>query len=225
MKYHITLRSDNTKTGPIPVTTSPKATCPPTCPLRDGGCYARGGPLGLHWSKVSAGERGVEWWEFVEKVRSIPLGQVWGHNQAGDLPGRGNAIDGAKLHELTQANRGKRGFTYTHKPMTQENRALVARANLHGFTVNLSADTAIEADELAALGAGPVVVVVPEAAPATSTTPRGRKIVVCPAQQRDDITCKDCGLCAQSGRSVIVGFRAHGSSKRKAEAVCNGGAK
>jgi hypothetical protein len=220
MHYHLTLKSANGKTGPIPVTTSHKGTCPPACPMLGGGCYARTGPVGIHWVEVTKGKRGTPWKEFVGRVRSIPAGSIWRHNQAGDLPGKGNVIAPRMMRDLINANRGKRGFTYTHKPMTPRNRALVKEANANGFTVNMSADTLSEADELAELGVGPVVVVMPRTAPATSYTPKGRKVVICPAQQRDTVTCKDCGICVAGKRSVIVGFLAHGRAVRKVEAVC-----
>ena len=61
MRVHITPRSGNAKTGPIPVTTTERASCPSTCPFYDKGCYAKSGPLALHWRKVSDGERGTDW--------------------------------------------------------------------------------------------------------------------------------------------------------------------
>ena len=226
MIAHFQEKSDNVKTGPIPVTTSPAYTCPPACPLRDGGCYAKGGPLGLHWAKVSSGERGVYWTSFLQRIADLPKGQLWRHNQAGDLPGFGDEIDIIKLAELGQANDGKRGFTYTHKPVLDGeyaavNRSAIGQANyIAGFTVNLSANSLREADALADLGVGPVVAIVPEGSPRTQYTPKGRKGIGCPAQYIDDITCEDCGLCQRSDRTVVVLFWTHGSSKRKAEAVC-----
>jgi hypothetical protein len=225
MNIHLTLKSSNVKTGPIPVTTSEASTCPDACPLKAGGCYAKGGPLGMHWQKVSRKQRGGTLRVLEHQIRSFPAGQLWRHNQAGDLPGLSDSIDVLALSRLVSANEGKRGFTYTHKPcegdsnMETANRAAVRHANLSGFTVNLSANSLSHADRLVDLDAGPVVAVVPENAPDTMETPAGRKAIVCPAQQRDDITCADCQLCSRSKRSVIIAFRAHGSSKRKAEAI------
>jgi len=224
---HLTLKSANVKTGPIPVTTSSASTCPDACPLKAGGCYAKGGPLGMHWQKVTRGDRGGALSRLVQQIQSFPVGQVWRHNQAGDLPGLSDYIDARALHKLTQANKGRRGFTYTHKPVEgsgnveTSNRAAVRHANQSGFTINLSANSLSHADRLADLDAGPVVAVVPENAPATMETPAGRKAIVCPAQQREDITCANCQLCSRANRSVIIAFRAHGASKRKAEAIAN----
>jgi hypothetical protein len=222
MQYtHMTLKSRNAKTGPIPVSTTGAESCPTSCPFNNnnaGGCYAAGGPLAIHWRKVSEKRAGESFNRFLEKVAALPQGQLWRHNQAGDLQGKGNRINAASLRDLVKANRGKRGFTYTHKPMTRANAALVKEANENGFTINLSANNLRDADRLAALDAGPVVVVLPSNATENTTTPAGRKVVVCPATQRDDVSCATCGLCARL-RDSIVGFPAHGAAKRKADSV------
>ena len=217
--YHLTKTSRNTKTGAIPVSTSPSETCPDACPFRKNGCYSDAGPLSMHWRKVSKGLSGTNWAGFCESIAGLPAGQLWRHNQAGDLPGVGDKIDTAALGQLVEANRGKRGYTYTHKPMnTCENREAVKRANLQGFTVSLSANTLAEADSLSELGIAPVVVIL--AQPGTTRTPEGRRVVQCPAQTRG-VTCSTCGLCQRQQRA-IVGFIPHGAGKAKVEAVARG---
>jgi len=226
MKIHLTLKSSNVKTGPIPVTTSEASTCPDACPLKAGGCYAKSGPLGMHWQKVGD-TRGHSLRVLERSIRSFPEGQLWRHNQAGDLPGLSDQIDVSALNRIVQANLKRRGFTYTHKPcegdsnMHTSNRAAVRHANANGFTINLSANSLAHADRLVELDAGPVVSIVPQDTPATFATPQGRKGIICPAQQRDDITCADCQLCSRVNRSVIIGFRPHGTSHKKANAIAN----
>jgi hypothetical protein len=226
MAHHIafTRVSSNAKTGPIPVTTTSEETCPTSCPLKRNGCYADAGPLALFWRKVTARQAGLSWQAALREIRKLPKGTLWRHNQAGDLPGNGDAIDKAALLELIAANRGKRGFTYTHKPALpgSENAYLVAMANLSGFTVNLSADNLAEADKLADLAIGPVVVVLPAEQTRATVTPKGRKVAICPATVSDNVTCADCGLCALVNRKAIIGFPAHGASKRKASSVAMG---
>lgn len=219
----LTLKSRNAKTGPIPVSTTTALTCPVSCPFNrnnDGGCYADGGPLRIQWGKVTEGKAGMEWAAFCEAVAKLPEGQLWRHNQAGDLPGMGDDIHAGKLLELVMANKGKRGFTYTHKPMTPDNAAAVAWANREGFVINLSGNNLQHADELADLGIAPVVVVLPASQTENTTTPKGRKVVVCPATVRDDVSCMTCGLCARL-REAIVGFPAHGAAHRKADAIAS----
>jgi hypothetical protein len=237
MSYHVHLtpKSKNAKTGPIPVSTTTALTCPGTCPFNHqnaGGCYAESGPLALHWRKVTAGERGMGLSTFAEQIAALPAGQLWRHNQAGDLPGDGDRIDSEAFGQITGANRGRRGFTYTHYPIRVEdgakdaetayhNRVQIIAANVAGFTVNLSANNVEHADQLAdAVGdAAPVVTVLPSTVegPEHIETPAGRRVVVCPATYRDDVSCASCGLCQRSRNRAIVGFPAHGASKRKAD--------
>lgn len=218
MNVQLTLKSGNAKTGPIPVSTTSSDTCPDVCPLKNGGgCYAEYGPLSMHWRKVTAGNSGGNWAEFCSKIAALPDGQLWRHNQAGDLPGINNAIDTHAMEQLMAANMGKRGFTFTHKPMVdnRENRLIVAASNLMGFTVNLSANNIAHADELAALKIAPVAVILPQDAPHKQVTPAGNIVIVCPAQTRDDVTCESCQLCARANRPTIIGFLAHGVGAKK----------
>ena len=223
--FHLTRSSDNAKTGPIPVSTSPQLTCPDSCPLKGNGCMVIG-PMKWHWDKVSRGERGNAWEVFLDELRSLPRGQLWRHNQAGDLAGKNQQIALELLKDLVSANQGRKGFTYTHKPVLdgqegpiESNRAAIKEANAQGFTINLSANGLNHADKLAALGIGPVCTILPDQNPVNRTTPQGRKVVICPAQTRDNTTCATCGLCQRADRSVIVGFMPHGSQQKKALAI------
>jgi hypothetical protein len=210
--------SQNRKLGPIPTTMSERGTCPPSCGLYLAGCYAGYGKLGGHWKRVGA--VGLTWKAFLAKVRALPEGQLWRHNEAGDLAGAGHLLDYRKLSELTDANRGRRGFTYSHKHATGIDRRAIYLANNWGFTVNISADTLEQADELARYGVGPVTVILPEDAPDRGMmTPEGRRVVVCPAQT-SAMTCVECRLCAHPTRQSVIGFRAHGQfSKHVPELV------
>lgn len=208
---HLSPVSSNAKAGPIPVSTTTKTTCPVDCAMR-AGCYASAGPLALHWNAVSAGTRGTTWAAFCDSIGMLPTGQLWRHNQAGDLPGDGHTVDPVALGQLVAANAGKRGFTYTHY-RDNDSLAWVRHANAWGFTVNLSANDLADADTLADTGAGPVVCVLPSTQTDNLTTPAGRRVVVCPATQRDNVSCATCQLC-QRQRDVIVGFPAHGTRRR-----------
>ena len=98
---HLSRVSSNSKVGPIPVSTTEASTCPPSCPFIDAGCYAKTGPVSWHWKKVTNGLRGDTFKEFLGKIKALPKGQLWRHNQAGDLPGSNERLDGdasAVLH-------------------------------------------------------------------------------------------------------------------------------
>lgn len=223
---HFKKKSGNAKTGPIPVTMTEAKTCPDACPLKGAGCYAETGPVSWNWRKVKEGGEGDAWPAFVAKVAQIKPGAIWRHNIAGDLPGDGLTIDGPALMQLVAANAGKRGFTYTHyNPALGRNADTIAGANRCGFTINLSANNLRHADKLAGLGIGPVVTVLPAdtARPGLKiTTPQGRKVTVCPATYRDDVTCKSCGLCAIATRETIIGFPAHGIKAKRADLIARG---
>jgi hypothetical protein len=171
--------------------------------------------------------RSLTWADFAKEIEGLEAGTLWRHNQAGDLPGERDAIDVVALAQLVAANEGKRGFTYTHKPLEGEhgesNAAAIKAANERGFTINVSADNLREADQLASANVAPVVVVLPADVHGNVklTTPEGRRVSVCPATYRDDVSCASCGLCQRRERKTIVGFPAHGASKRKASAVAS----
>ncbi len=236
-----TAESRNTKTGPMPVTTTASHSCPSACVLNaangGGGCYAQQNHLGADWRAMSAVEGGekakrasggflqtTDWTGLVNNVAGLPEGQLWRHNQAGDLPHVAEHIDAGAVGELVAANAqaGARGFTFTHHDMAiGDNATIVAQANAAGFTINLSGNNLQHADELAALAIGPVVTLLPASVHGNEKieTAAGRRVVVCPATYRDDVTCKSCGLCARADRSVIVGFPAHGAAKAKVSAI------
>jgi hypothetical protein len=219
MVVHLTLKSSNVKTGPIPVSTSSRATCPDSCALKKNGCYADSGPLALHWDKVTNGERGIDWESFCAAVAGFADGQTWRMNQAGDLPHNDGFIDGALMHSLITANKGKQGFTYTHHNVNSEhNREIIKSANKSGFTINLSAESFEQADEFMALNIGPVVTIMPEGLPTKLKTKQGHTIVTCPATYLDNVSCATCQLC-QKQRNTIVGFPVHGTGKKKAARV------
>lgn len=213
MKTHFIPKSANVKTGPIPVTYSSRATCPPTCPLKGAGCYADDYYTSMTWNKVTAGTIGADWSEFTDKIRAIKPGQLWRHNVAGDLPGNDGAIDTEKLALLVDANSGKRGFTYTHYPDNAENITAIRHANGNGFTINLSGNDLDHAVNLTRHGL-PVVAIVPIDYPKETTDYKGHKVITCPATYRDEVTCATCKLCSVSARDSIVVFPAHGSRKR-----------
>jgi len=231
--YILTKKSGNRKTGPIPVSMSTQATCPTSCLFKKG-CYANFGRLSLSWRKLGKGEltNGVRWEVFLDRVRDLRC-DIWRHNQAGDLPGRGNKLDRERCLALVEANAhgyNRGGYTYTHYPVLpaprvrkdtiEHNRAVVYAMNKMGFVVNLSAHSVESADALCDLGIGPVVTVLPIDGTSTKT-PKGRRVVVCPALTKDGVTCTTCFLCAKTTRPII-GFPAHGSGQRRVDQIARG---
>lgn len=219
--YHLTPQSTNKKTGMgVAVSTTSKDSCPDSCPLKNNGCYAASGPLNIHWTKISNGQRGSNWKEFIQEINKLPDNWKFRYAQAGDLPGKNEYIDSKKLFELAKTIQKKKlkAWAYTHKTLNQSNVKKIKKANEMGFCINASADNLHEADE--AMDAGlPTVVVLPSDSDNVLTTSKGRRVVVCPAQTKEGKTCSDCMLCAKTDRKFAIGFKAHGVLYKKVEKV------
>jgi hypothetical protein len=221
LKFQFVKKSSNIKTGEIPTTVSSRATCPDTCPFKGNGCYAESGfYTRLNWDAVTRGDRGTHLRQFMASIAALPLGQLWRHNVSGDLPHTAGKISRRFIRAIIAANRGKRGYTYTHHdPNLGENLALIRQANRQGFTVNLSTETETAADSAIAAGIPAVIAVDSNETRTTWATPAGNRVLVCPAQRSDTKTCADCQLCHKRGRRVVIAFLAHGTGKRKAQAA------
>ena len=217
MRVHFTKKSSNKKVGKLTVTTTEQKSCPDTCPLKDEGCYADGGPLAILWKKVSSYDEA--WDNFCTRIEQEAT-EHWRHNQAGDLPHKKGKLDKVKVEKLVHASRKKKGMTYTHHDVVNDvsNREIVGQANLDGFTINLSGNNLRHADTLADLGIAPVTTVLPIEQMTNTVTPKGRKVVICPAVTKDNVSCETCLLCWKQ-RDAIVGFPAHGFRKNKANGV------
>ena len=220
MQVALTMVSSNSKTGPIPTTTSERSSCPVTCAFYDKGCYAKSGPQALHWRKVSEGERGLPWNEFVTAVRKIAKGQVWRHNVSGDLPHTFGDIDSPMVNSLVNANRGRRGYTYTHHVLNDHNVQVIRESNSNGFTINASTEDVEVADKIMSEHGIPAVAVVnSEESRRFFKTESGRKVVVCPATIHDNVTCATCGLCQVADREFVIAFPEHGVSKKTVNSI------
>jgi hypothetical protein len=226
MKFGFTRASKNEKTGPIPTVIVSRNSCPPSCHLYNGGCYARGGMVRIHWDRVS--DSGISFAALIKEIKNIKPNQLWRYGVAGDLPGSKENINLEMLKKLVDANNGKRGYAYTHKdPTILENNIGIMYANDNGFTINLSSNHARQADEYLSLNIAPVVTLIPDDMPKDwkhTETPAGNKIVRCPAEYREEVNCSNCGgingaLCSRRDREYVIGFTAHGASKNKVNTV------
>ncbi|MBG23704.1 MAG: hypothetical protein CMF22_10310 [Idiomarinaceae bacterium] len=234
-------KSSNKKTGPIPVTTTSANSCSITCPLNkdDNGetlttqgklpkCYAGFGNTAIHWRKLNdenaTGKNITDWAGLCDNVKSLPKGQLWRHNEAGDMPTLEDNItlDSVALDNLIRANKGKKGFTYTHHALTHANIPAIGNSNSRGFTINVSANNTIEAVDIVKRYALPTVTLLPIDAPNVQHV-EGVKVVACPAEKSDKVTCSNCGICADSKRDYVIGFRAHGTAKKKADIIAKAG--
>ena len=215
LKFQLTRNSGNIKTGKMPVSTSSAATCPNSCPFKsNNSCYAKSGfHLRMHWDKVTSGERGESYANFLESIKQLPEDTLWRHNQAGDLYKPGSIKGRLMLQQLTAANHGKRGYTYTHHKLTANTIESLREANKNGFTVNVSCETESKADRAIKNGLPAALVVKSTETRNNWRTKAGNKVVVCPNQRIDGMTCNKCKLCQKRPSNLIVAFLAHGNKK------------
>lgn len=223
LTFHLSTVSSNVKTGPIAVSTSSRATCSPSCPFFENGCYAESGPLLLHWRKVTEGVRGVTFRAFCDALQRLESGRLFRHNQAGDLPHKMGRISRTFIKSMVASVQHLKAFTYTHHDVKLgENLSLLRFANRNGFTINVSTESEAAADDAISAGLPAVMVANSDEKRTTWHTPAGNTVLVCPAQRSDTTTCADCKLCHHRGRRVVIAFLAHGTSKRKANNVVMG---
>ena len=90
-QFHFIRSSSNRKTGPIPVTYSARRSCPPSCSHYGQDCYGEDFYTRVTWDKVE--QRGHDLRAHAQAIASLPPGQAWRMNVAGDLPGEGETID------------------------------------------------------------------------------------------------------------------------------------
>ena len=201
------------------LTTNSRATCSPSCVFFQNGCYADGAPLRFHWDRVSRGERGKPWREHLADLAALPAGSKLRIHQAGDLPHTAGRISRRYVRALALAVKHLKAWSYSHHKLTPSNLQLLRYLNRQGLTVNCSTETESAADAAVAAGLPAVLTVDSAETRAQWNTAAGHRVIVCPAQRRDGVTCADCMLCQKRGRRVVVAFIAHGVSKRKADAA------
>ena len=218
MRFALVPNSDNRKTGPMPVASASKDSCPPQCPMR-AACYRDQFPLNQKKCPLT-------WRQLLDGVRRLPPRTLWRYGDIGDLPGTGATIDADKAMELAAVGtaEGKRPYCYSHKPPVNGNVATIRAMIGQGFTINISAEGLYRADLLAELDVGPVVTVLPRSLGdwRSLRTPAGRRVIRCPHEYQG-VQCISCGgmrgpLCSWPARDFIIGLTAHGRV-RKVEAI------
>jgi len=222
--YAFNPRSGNDKLGPIPASMTSRDSCPDECSYKGSGCFAEGGRVAMHWFKLD--RAGLTLDQLTQLIREIRAGRVWRHNVGGDLPKtKSGRINRRDLRKLVKANRGRRGYTYTHfTPTVRENRLAIREAIANGFTVNLSANTVAEAVGYRNEHNLPTVAVVPPEfwGDSVAVDVEGHSVVRCPAEYRKEVTCSTCQACAVPDRKSIIGFTTHGQRKNAAAIVARG---
>jgi hypothetical protein len=143
----------------------------------------------------------------------------------GDVVTESGTIDHDYIEAIadlaTEADLVPFGYTHAWRAMDREDVDRIADA---GYVMNASCET--REDIRTAIDLGMPVTIASDIVEdgETFTRPDGKtlRIVTCPAQTRENVTCADCGLCAKPERAAVVRFNIHGTArKRAAQTVAN----
>ena len=220
-----TARSKNIKTGDIPqgyvgqTIDKAKASCE-GCPLLDDDCYHWKGSSQLGHISMTKGyaKRRPEAYSLEAVLPSAARSAKYARGAVGGDP-HVFSVETVKGWFKSLKGAGFKGLLlFTHFAKTKG-------AHLKGLA--MASCNLDEADELVELG-WRTAAILPFKAPKLSatkkskfkdipeydgrpiTTKAGRKVVVCPAQTHDKITCNDCGLCDASKEAAdVIGFLQH----------------
>jgi len=193
----------------------------------------------MWWRRISqvSGDADKEYTAFLKDAVSLPAGKFFRHNQAGDLipeSGYRDRISLTHCIQLMNATNRKKAFTFTHYPVlrvkgiSQEtidiNRSIIEQMNSNGFSVSVSCNSVMHADQVIDSGIkAPVTTILPRRFKSEkisiSKSPGGRTVITCPASINDKMTCVKCKSCMNPQRKVIIGFPAHGSGFRHCERI------
>lgn len=201
----VTLRSSNKKTGPMAVTSREQRSCPVGCPFYSNGCYATGRIFAMPRKHGRPD---------VEAVRALvdhPLPHGLRLNVSGDFLAEDGSPDLEYIdacNAVADAHPGKTIIAYTHAWRELDR-------SLFRFNVNASCET--EEDVRAAYAAGWQAVIVNGE---LGSDIDGHRVVRCPAETRDEVTCASCGACGADTRTrPVISFTAHGAGKGRASAA------
>jgi len=170
------------------------------------------------------GERGETFGKFLQRLKELPAGRTFRHNQAGDLPHNAGKISRTFIKKMVESVRHLKAFTYTHHNVNLgENLSLLRFANRNGFKINISCESEAQVDSMIAADLPAVIVTKADETRTQWRTKAGNIVLVCPAQRSDTTTCADCMLCHKRGKKVAIAFLSHGTGKKKAEAQLSQG--
>lgn len=221
---HLTPQSGNAKTGNIPVTYRPMTTCPTDCPFlpggeNGGGCYGTGRIFGM--ASKFAQTSTIQ--ELRAKLAKAARGARFLRDRVvGDVLTPSGEID----HEYIQTVAGLAiesdlipfGYTHAWRRMSSEDAQRIAQT---GYVMNASCETREDVRTAIDLGMPAVIASDIVEDGETFTRPDGKKlrVVTCPAQTREGVTCASCGLCARKDRASVVRFNIHGTARKRAAAT------
>tara|TARA_R100000152_G_C6702385_1_gene131647 strand:+ start:168 stop:842 length:675 start_codon:yes stop_codon:yes gene_type:complete len=205
-KTHWISVTKDAKTGSIPVSYSPKESCPDSCSLKEGGCYAWGlFYLRILGAKIRDGKIEIKTLGQALKERRVDA-KVVRHRVAGDIVGD---VPGTVEECLQVEKEGLTNIGYTHHWRAEE-----AQPLKKWFRASCSS---LEEVELARSMGWSVTIMVPEGTPKKMMLENGETAFMCPARHgvegKADITCNTCTLCKVTDKTAdkTVMFEVHGT--------------
>ena len=202
----------NAKLGNLAVTYASQATCPRDCAFFHNGCYAESGPVS--WAVTGKLNKSTD--TAVESARAeakgidaLPADKTLRLHVVGDCATDQTAKIVSKAGERYQsrAKLGAKVYTYTHAWRK------VKRASWGKVSVLASCETIQATKEAHARGYA-AALVVDQHSSAQSYMLEGMRVIPCPQQTKDNVTCESCRLCSddQYLKSVsgVIAFEAHG---------------
>jgi len=225
------LKSSNRKIGPIACTyQSIAGTCPDSSDLKKNGCYAQMGPVGIHvakldkaWRERSDNKDGYAMARAEARliddaiknkdIRGVPLRL----HVSGDVKTKKGAKALAAAAKRWKDNGGGHVYTYTHSWKT------IPRDHFGTISVLASVENKEDAVRAIKKGYAPAILVPEFPRGAKTFGMDGLKIIPCPAQTHENVSCKSCKLCMNADRlhkdGYAIGFTPHGVGKKKALTV------
>jgi len=205
-KTHWITVTKDAKTGLIPASYSPKESCPDSCSLKEGGCYAWGlFYLRILGAKISNGKIQIKTLSEALSGRRMDA-KVVRHRIAGDVVGD---VEETVQECLEVERAGLTNIGYTHHWQADE-----AQPLKKWFRASCNS---IKEMNLARSMGWSVALMVGEDTPRTLTLENGEKAFVCPARHgvegKRDITCNTCTLCKVTDKThdKAVMFKVHGT--------------
>ncbi len=203
VRTHVVLKSGNSKIGSIAATYRTQASCPTSCPLMGNGCYASGRIFGI---PQRLGREDLQ--AVLGLIDTLPQGRGLRLNVSGDFLTDDGTPDHdyiAACNAVAEARPDVKMIAYTHAWRSLS-------ADMFSFSVNASCESDDEIAEALATGWQAVTVNGP-----VGESVSGRKVVRCPAETRDNVSCETCMACAADTRTrPVISFTAHGGGKAKA---------
>lgn len=215
--------SQNSKVGQVSATYAAQQSCPKSCQLRNSGCYAESGMVGMQTRRLNRANRSAGELARAEAkgIRSLTGRFPLRLHVVGDCKTDYSATTVSSAADEHRAKFGNSVWTYTHAWRD------VQRSSWGNVSVLASCETVQETVEAMQKGYAAALVLPKHKQPTAWWEPTSSShvtVIPCPEQTGKATSCEECRLCWNGGRlragRLVIGFAAHaGKAKVKAKLV------